>query len=859
MVLLVILACLCLISQAHAQGGSGTGSITITVGWDRSRQEVVVGETCRYELAAHSEAAAALRKDGVGRCGGYRMLRQGKPADLDGWSNRPDTVTQAGPDEPLQVRSTFASYLARRDGAQDVRIVLDMQQLAETHAAGSPTAWTMKVSAPKWLLAEIRGPLDSQSANAVVWHVSTVAAGSKKATPVDRSVTLVRTEATTKPPSARQQTRAEMLAVFAVAVCGIGLVAALLVARLAGRAVPRRWAAATMVLAAATGLCACLGIPEPLLPPNVSVVPISITVGGGGPSPGTVWTPGPVLGLWLWYVLPLAGWWFTRRVVTRRPPSRRILLISCLSPVGSFLLMAADGTVPRAPGWVRLGTAVLLALLALLVFRHVDEVSAIRRWASTLGALAWTAAIAIVLGQSPIMAANDPDISYWETAAVLVCTWPMAAWLTSLIGPVLRRAVGIVPRAVCFVVLWATLVSPFVMARLPANRLTVANPLGGYQQPFFTGYATFPLFVAVVCGVALQLAYLLRRGAVDVRAQGAEPVGRILLVCGVLVAVGIPTLRMLSMWGQAAAVLVTALGTLLVLPVGASVTSAKFQRVSRAAHARFMDRWVIAQLVWDTRADFQRAARSALAEDMLMAEFSDRWRELDVPGRIGDPAKRLARVRRFALGTSAGTAPRRAGLASAAAALALALPWATYKLLTTAAVGGDPLMPFHLDALSKALRFGHWALYGFVFGYFYALLRGVTPVGKAALLMLALVPAEMLLMLPLTIDPQYTADPSWTGMVAACGGVAGQTVVVCMGLGLGWEWWLARAAGMKWSQVRNFRRLSSITVPAGTVLVAAATAFATTVAGTWAQPASAPSTLPAAVVPQSDRPSGAPE
>ncbi|MFD8671572.1 hypothetical protein ACFV1A_00630 [Streptomyces seoulensis] len=85
-------------------------------------------------------------------------------------------------------------------------------------------------------------------------------------------------------------------------------------------------------------------------------------------------------------------------------------------------------------------------------------------------------------------------------------------------------------------------------------------------------------------------------------------------------------------------------------------------------------------------------------------------------------------------------------------------------------------------------------------------------------------------------------------MAAACDWVAGQTVVVCMGLGLGWEWWLARAAGMKWSQVRNFRRLSSGTVPAGTALVAAATAFATTVAGTWAQPAPEPPPRPATAV-----------
>ncbi|MER7898639.1 hypothetical protein ABTX62_21660 [Streptomyces sp. NPDC096046] len=108
-------------------------------------------------------------------------------------------------------------------------------------------------------------------------------------------------------------------------------------------------------------------------------------------------------------------------------------------------------------------------------------------------------------------------------------------------------------------------------------------------------------------------------------------------------------------------------------------------------------------------------------------------------------------------------------------------------------------------------------------------------------------------MIPLTVDPQFTRNPSWNDMAVACGGLAGQTFVVCMGLGLAWEWWLARAAALKWSQVRNFRRLSSITVPLGTVLVAAVTAFATVVAGAWAQqelqpPPGSPSSSPAAPV-----------
>ncbi|MFD5476136.1 hypothetical protein [Streptomyces hawaiiensis] len=89
-------------------------------------------------------------------------------------------------------------------------------------------------------------------------------------------------------------------------------------------------------------------------------------------------------------------------------------------------------------------------------------------------------------------------------------------------------------------------------------------------------------------------------------------------------------------------------------------------------------------------------------------------------------------------------------------------------------------------------------------------------------------------MAPLTADPEYALNPSWNDMAVTCGVLADQILVPCMVLGLLWEWRLARAAALKWSQVRDFRRLSSITVPLGTVLVAA-TAFATVVAGAWAQ------------------------
>ncbi|WP_037913252.1 hypothetical protein [Actinacidiphila yeochonensis] len=251
-----------------------------------------------------------------------------------------------------------------------------------------------------------------------------------------------------------------------------------------------------------------------------------------------------------------------------------------------------------------------------------------------------------------------------------------------------------------------------------------------------------------------------------------------------------------------------------------------------------MGRWIRTRPIWESRGDFQRSARSALASGELTGQqFEVRWRSLEVPGAGTDPADRLARARRAALGSAAGTAPGRSGAIGAALAQGLALPWAVYGLVGHRTLGADQVMPFGLHEVALAVRFAHWAVFGFVFGCFYPVLRGATPVAKAAALLLAVVPVEVLPTAMLAVDPQYSADPSWRGLALGCAGVAGQSFVVCVGMGLVWEARLARTAGVSWGQLRDFRRVSSFTVPAGTVLVAAATAFAIAVAGSWAEQA----------------------
>ncbi|PNG22099.1 hypothetical protein [Streptomyces cahuitamycinicus] len=848
--MLLTLLCLSLTGAGPADAAGGgkdeerTGKLTVDIGWDASREKVVVRKRCTYTLGIRSEALAQLRMMGVGFCQGYSVKRDGEAAGYDSWDAPAVRVTQESSRSPVRVETNSAVHLSRRSGPQRLDVRVNVASAFKHAPEGLPGVWTVEVRAPRWSFRGIKGPVASQSPGVVTWRVTTA---SQDAPAMVGTVALERTVETTKPPSSRRQSRAEPVTVFGLAVCGIGVVAACLVVRLAGPAVPRRWATVAMVLTVAACPLAFLGTQGQR----------EIWRYSGPPSDpsGQEWAPGPALGMWLWYVLPVAGWWFSHRLVTRRPPSTRVLVVSGAAPLLVLPLLAAGGTVLTPAGWGRLVGLLLLTLALFLVLHCLAERgTAVRRWAAAGGTFMWIVGLTYGLGGAPIMTDDDSTVTTYEAAAVLVCTWPVAVWLTSLLGPVLGRTPRPAVRAVSCAAFWALVLSPFLVAHMTTPPQAWSDTWDYYKRSFFTGYMGFPLCAVAVCGVVLQLVYLIRRGALGDRGRAAEPVGRVLLVCGVLMALGNPSLRTLSMWGDALAVLCTALGSLWLIPLGSDATAAGFRRVSRKAHARLMGRWVRTQLLWDTRADFQRASRSALVDgDMSAAEFSERWEKLDVPGGRGDPATRLARVKRCALGTSAGTAPRSAGAAGAALALLLALPWAAYKLVTADPVGADAFMPFHLEEVSKALRFAHWALYGFVFGYFYALLRGSTPIAKAAALMAVVLPAEVLAMIPLTVDPQFTRNPSWNDMVVACGGLAGQTFVVCMGLGLVWEWWLARAAALKWSQVRNFRRLSSITVPLGTVLVAAATAFATVVAGAWAQqelqpPPGTPSSSPAAQV-----------
>ena len=61
--------------------------------------------------------------------------------------------------------------------------------------------------------------------------------------------------------------------------------------------------------------------------------------------------------------------------------------------------------------------------------------------------------------------------------------------------------------------------------------------------------------------------------------------------------------------------------------------------------------------------------------------------------------------------------------------------------------------------------------------------------------------------------------------------VVGEVALVCIGLGLYWEWRVMHLAGEPWARVRNVRSVRSLATPLLAVVIAAGTTAATSAAG----------------------------
>ncbi|WP_157548013.1 hypothetical protein [Nonomuraea candida] len=201
------------------------------------------------------------------------------------------------------------------------------------------------------------------------------------------------------------------------------------------------------------------------------------------------------------------------------------------------------------------------------------------------------------------------------------------------------------------------------------------------------------------------------------------------------------------------------------------------------------------------------------AGDMSMADFDQQRNTLEAA------LNRHGRHPETAFATTAGCTPWHNGVHAFTVSLLLSLPFA----LVYGWPEGVDLTSFVFD--------GRYLItlpaFGFLFGYFYPRIRGTQPMTKALHLTAAALLTELSGYLSTLAEPDIGALDK-TQVVAI---VVGQVMMVCIGLGLFWEWRMMHLAGEPWARVRNLRSIRSLAAPTLALLLAAGTTAASSAAG----------------------------
>ncbi|MFC8664054.1 hypothetical protein [Streptomyces sp. NPDC057199] len=552
---------------------------------------------------------------------------------------------------------------------------------------------------------------------------------------------------------------------------------------------------------------------------------------------------GTPLVAWWWVLLPLLLGSFLVRAVTGRPPRVRQLLplavVPGAIPLIPALLLAVTGraAAPLLP----IGVAAAVTALSTVVLKGGVLGATGRRWVATAATGLWVVALSVGPGTG---LPNDDGPDTWKWVNCIVAAALPWGW-TALLWPVLMM---------CAWRRWTAAV--FIAALWSA--LTVAPEIGNgahswirQEDGSWTEFGVYAVVAAnrpllaiqtvLVCGALL---YLSRRG----RTYGKWPPHLHTVAAGlgvVAVATAVTKFNFVSFSnddaqrsGRYLAVAIAVVGFALVLPHAGEARAARLHAVPPRAHNSRIHALLKNQTLEASRREFLTTSRTALAEGGLtVREWSARWKALGALGPHGKAPQQSVALRLAALGTSGGRDAWRNGVAGAVLLTVLSLPWLFYTLPSLLSATYE--LDDGLEVWIYALR---WSLYGFVYGFAYSLVRGGTPLGKAMCLLAVVLPAELTQLLYRSLEP----DDFGISLLLT----TGDCLAVFLVLGLYWEARLVRAAGLRWGQIRNFRSLSAVAVPATTVLVAVATALATAMVGVWVVPGSG-----AAVEPPTDRPS----
>ncbi|MHC3472375.1 hypothetical protein ACYF6T_27275 [Streptomyces sp. 7R007] len=587
----------------------------------------------------------------------------------------------------------------------------------------------------------------------------------------------------------------------------------------APEATRRRWVASAVAGSALTGVLLLYSLNEP---------------GDSSPQWSFLTYPGgAALTVWWWVVLPFLVAAFAVRLTEGRAPTPGRLLPLAVPSLLLLIPMTTLAVTGRTAGpllvlvpAIAVTVAVAWALTAGLCG------SAGRRWAGTAAIGTWLAVLAAGPGMGlPITYTYLPFPS-WQAAdsigfAGIAWGWAAVVWalLTFLDG---RRWVAWSSGAALLGVAVGTAVGVH-----QGFEWNMYDDVWQTTGPDDYTAASWPLGM-IELGIAwAALTYLRRCDAGPGEGGWPRYTRTAMLALGVAAAGSGLGFRGFSPFGwdtrsaYYTALVIAAVGFSWLLPPAAGDRAARLHDARPRVHNRLVHALLKDQALAAGRREFLTASRAGLASgDLSTREWSRRWASLGGLGARGTSPQRSAALRTVALGTSGGRSGLRNGVAGAATLALLTVPWLSYTLPPLLGQVQDIQ---NVEAWAYCLR---WPLYGFVYGYAYSWLRGDGPIGKALCLLAVVLPVELAQLLHQGLEPGR--------FVVSLLITTGNCLAVLLVLGLYWEARLVRAAGLRWGQIRNFRSLSAVAVPATTVLVAAATTLATTMVGAWITPDTGP-------------------
>ncbi|MFB4277182.1 hypothetical protein ACBJ59_17960 [Nonomuraea sp. MTCD27] len=231
-------------------------------------------------------------------------------------------------------------------------------------------------------------------------------------------------------------------------------------------------------------------------------------------------------------------------------------------------------------------------------------------------------------------------------------------------------------------------------------------------------------------------------------------------------------------------------------------------------HRRLVRAALHKRLLLVSEQELYRIGRGRIgAGELTMADFEQQRNALEgaMNRHGGHPETAFA--------TAAGCTPWHNGVHAFTVSLLLSLPFA----LVYGWPEGVDLTSFVFD--------GRYLItlpaFGFLFGYFYPRVRGTQPMTKALHLTAAALLTELSGYLSTLAEPDIGA----VDKAQVVGIVVGQVMMVCIGLGLFWEWRLMHLAGEPWARVRNLRSVRSLAAPTLALVLAAGTTAASSAAG----------------------------